>query len=94
MPAPRTYGNAPKSPIPWPGTHNVDMTLMKSFRMFKLSEDVKFDLRADFFNLFNWVNWKNTRYGPNTQKPAQYYTMKYYWTEAPRTIQVSGRITW
>ena len=91
-PKPGTYGNAPKAPIPWPATKNVDMTLMKTFR-FSRAEDVKLDIRADFFNLFNWVNWRNNRYGPFVGNAAS-FRMTNYWTEPPRTIQAGLRVAW
>jgi hypothetical protein len=89
QPADRAYGNAPKNIVPWPIQKNVDMTLLKSFALYR--EDVRLELRGEFFNLFNWANWNFTRYGPAVQT-ASTYNMTYYWTQPPRTIQVSARI--
>ena len=67
---------------------NVDMTVLKAFR---IKEELRFELRGEFFNLFNWANWNFTRYGPAVQTAAT-MNMTYYWTQPARTIQVSARI--
>jgi outer membrane receptor protein involved in Fe transport len=46
------YGNSPRDPVVGPGTHAVDLTLMKQFRMpYKESHSLEF--RAEAFNAFN-----------------------------------------
>ena len=65
------------------------MTVIKSFGLY---EGVRFDLRFDFFNLFNSVNFRAPGNGINITSPLS-LTMRSLWTEPPRTIQVGGRIT-
>lgn len=48
------FGNAPRQAIYLPGLNNIDASLVKNFH-FRESGNVQF--RADFFNLFNHVNW-------------------------------------
>lgn len=48
------FGNAPREAIYLPGLNDVDSSLVKNFH-FRESGNVQF--RADFFNLFNHVNW-------------------------------------
>lgn len=55
-PAPRTYGTSSKTPnIQGPGLATVDLSLIRSFKLPR--EGMKFELRGDFFNSFNRVNF-------------------------------------
>ena len=90
QPANGTYGDLHRNAMQWPVTKNVDMTVMKTFRVY--GESVKFDLRFDFFNLFNWVNW-NVPGNVSTLAPAN-FRMTSYWTFPPREIQVGARLQW
>jgi hypothetical protein len=49
-----TYGNAPRNLMANPGLFNVDLAAIKSF---PVRERMKFQFRAEFFNLFNNVNF-------------------------------------
>ena len=49
-----TFGNAPRNLLANPGLFNVDMAAIKSF---PVSERMRFQFRAEFFNLFNNVNF-------------------------------------
>lgn len=48
------FGNAPRSVLRGPRLVNTDLTLEKSF---SISEQVKFDLRGEFFNVLNHANF-------------------------------------
>ncbi len=45
-----SYGSLHRNTLRLPAVHNFDMTLT---RVFKITEGVKFDLRAEFYNIFN-----------------------------------------
>jgi hypothetical protein len=74
--------NVPRS-NPWnfdglvgPGTHQLDMTLSKSFRM---TERFKFEVRVEAYNAFNQINWdnpvvdfNNTNFGKVISKRREY----------------------
>jgi hypothetical protein len=49
-----TYGDAPRNLLANPGLFNVDLAAIKSF---PIDERMKFQFRAEFFNLFNNVNF-------------------------------------
>jgi hypothetical protein len=51
---PGTFGNVPKGAYYGPSLHSWDMGLGKNFRM---STDVQVQFRAEFFNIFNQVNF-------------------------------------
>jgi outer membrane receptor protein involved in Fe transport len=55
-PALRTYGALPRNFFRGPGRTNLDMALSKSTA---ITERVKLDLRADFFNVFNHAEFAN-----------------------------------
>ena len=90
QPAPRTYGDASVNFLTWPYTKNVDMTLTKSFN---LHENVRFELRSDFFNLFNWVVFGSAPGGRVNMYAASDFQLQNR-VLPPRTVQVSARIAW
>ena len=53
-PAPFTFGDSPRSVLRGPGLATTDLMLEKNFR---LTGRVRFDLRAEAFNLFNRANF-------------------------------------
>ena len=90
QPPPRTYGDGSVNFLTWPATKNVDMTLMKAFY---IHEDVRFELRFDTFNLFNWVNFGNAPSGRVNMYTANDFSLRDK-VMAPRTMQVSARLAW
>ena len=56
---PGTFGNVPKGAYYGPPLRNWDMGLIKNFKM---GTDTNVQFRAEFFNIFNQVNFAN----PNT----------------------------
>ena len=57
-----TFGNAPRAPIRLPGLANFDLTLAKNTQ---LTERVRLQLRAEFFNAFNHPQWNGVALGFN-----------------------------
>jgi len=54
-PAPTAFGNTPQSTsLRAPGQKSVDLALTKTTKIF---EGYNIELRGDFFNAFNWVNF-------------------------------------
>lgn len=50
------YGNTPRNLLFGPGQKNVDVSLIK---FLPFTERFRGELRAEFFNVFNWVNYAN-----------------------------------
>ncbi|MBE7516671.1 MAG: carboxypeptidase regulatory-like domain-containing protein [Chloracidobacterium sp.] len=53
---PNQMGNTPRSSVNGPGTRRVDLTLAKNIRF---GERFAVQLRAESFNIFNWVNFRS-----------------------------------
>jgi hypothetical protein len=49
------FGTAPRMMVTQPGLWNADFTLLKRF---KFTESMGFEIRGDFYNLFNHANWR------------------------------------
>ena len=90
QPADGTYGNLGRNTIRWPATRNVDLNVTKSFRLY--GENVRLDLKFDFFNLFNWVNWNSPEAITLGGNPSVIYSMQNR-SGAPRTMQLGARIS-
>ena len=56
LPAPFTFGNAPRNVLRGPGFVSTDLAMMKSI---PLGGTVEFQVRAEIFNAFNKVNFNN-----------------------------------
>jgi hypothetical protein len=82
-----TFGNAPRNAIRWPYTKNVDLNFAKDFRPL---ERLTVEVRAEFYNLFNWVNFTPPS-AVNLGSPLS-LTMKNSWTAAPRNSQLGFRL--
>src|SRR5437867_10047562 len=54
MPAPFTFGNAGRNIVYEDGERNVDLSVTKQFRA---NERTKVELRAEIFNVFNFLNF-------------------------------------
>jgi hypothetical protein len=50
------YGNTPRNFLTGPGQKNIDFSIIK---FIPFNERFRGELRAEFFNLFNWVNYAN-----------------------------------
>lgn len=49
------FGTAPRMMVTQPGLWNTDFTLLKRF---KVTESLAFEIRGDFYNVFNHANWR------------------------------------
>jgi hypothetical protein len=79
-------GNVPRNFFEGPGFNKVDVSVLKGI---PINERVKFQIRADFFNIFNRVNFdtpisnvNDNRFGQSTNTVS-----------TPRIIQFVGRFT-
>jgi hypothetical protein len=84
-----TFGTMKMGELTWTPDQNLDLSLNKGFA---LHEDVRLELRSDFFNLFNWVSWRDPRDVNVFQ--AITYGMKNNWTAPAREIQLGLRLVW
>ncbi|MGC2237787.1 MAG: TonB-dependent receptor [Pyrinomonadaceae bacterium] len=50
------FGNTPRNFLTGPGQKNVDVSLIK---FIPINERFRAEMRAEFFNAFNWVNYAN-----------------------------------
>jgi hypothetical protein len=50
------FGNTPRNFLTGPGQKNVDVSVIK---FIPITERVRGEVRAEFFNVFNWVNYAN-----------------------------------
>jgi hypothetical protein len=56
LPAQGTYGNETRNEFYGPPTHQIDFSIFKNF---KLGEHVTAQIRAEIFNIFNFVNYSS-----------------------------------
>ena len=81
------YGVGPRvSDLRGLGYHNQDVSITKSFR---ISEHIDFQLRADFFNFWNWHSFQSF----DTFIDSPNFGMISGGATAPRYVQVGGKIT-
>lgn len=88
QPADGTFGNLPRNAIRWPHFKTVDFSVMKTLPAVR---NARLQLRADTFNLFNWVNFN----APARVRPgAENSTLSMFQQGfgQPRNMQVSVRI--
>lgn len=87
-PAPFTYGNLGRNPFRGPGFVDFDFSLFKNF---PIRERANFQIRGEFFNIFNHPNFANPgatvgtgTFGSITGTAANY---------TPRQIQLAAKFT-
>jgi len=85
-PALRTYGSLGRNAFRGPDRTNVNFTIGKVTDIY--GERVKFEIRADFFNLLNHTQFNS----PNTSITSGTFG-QISSTADPRIIQLSGRLT-
>lgn len=85
--APGSYGTLPRNLLRGPGRFNLDLALSKATPI--LGERMKLELRADFFNLFNSVEFMN----PNTNIAEARVFGRITSTYAPRVVQLAARFS-
>lgn len=86
------FGNSARMNIYMPGARNVDASAVKSFH---LAEFGTFQLRADFFNLFNHTNWGApgvSLLNPQTFGVITKASIGPGFPNDPRILQFSGKL--
>jgi len=84
-PAPLTFGNSPRSGLRGPSLLNTDATLEKSFAV---TEQIKFNLRAEAYNLLNKANFNVPGFTLGGAGFGQISSAR-----AARTMQLAARIS-
>jgi hypothetical protein len=82
--APGTFGNSPQNALQSPGLFNTDFAAMKNF---KIGEDANVQFRAEFFNVFNNVNFGMPG---NTVGTGSYGQLTY--AGSPRVLQFGLKV--
>ena len=78
-------GNSERGQFTGPSYHVWDISLRKQFG---IGDDVKVQIQADFFNVWNEVNWAN----PNTDLNSANFGLITAVTGQPRNIQLGARV--
>ena len=78
-------GNSERGQFTGPSYHVWDISLRKQFG---IGDDVKVQIQADFFNVWNHVNWGN----PNTDLSSASFGLITGVTGQPRNIQLGARV--
>ena len=99
-PALATYGTLPRNFFRGPGYVNFDLAFSKTT---DITERVKFEFRAEFFNLFNHTNFANPGIinngngtfagGAGGNDPNSSLFGQITSTYDPRIIQLAGRLS-
>lgn len=85
--APGSYGTLPRNFLRGPGRFNLDMAFSKATPIF--GDRMKLELRADFFNVFNSVEFMN----PNTNISNPRVFGRITSTYTPRIVQLAARFS-
>jgi outer membrane receptor protein involved in Fe transport len=81
------FGNTPRNFIYGPGQKNLDLSVVK---FIPINEAVRAELRAEFFNLFNWTNFANPN--SNIAVPATFGRITAT-SSGPRVIQFAFKMS-
>jgi hypothetical protein len=81
------FGNTPRNLLYGPGQKNLDFSVVK---FIPLKESVRAELRAEFFNLFNWTNFANPN--SNIAVPATFGRITTT-SSGPRVIQFAFKVS-
>ena len=79
------FGNTPRNLIFGPGQKNVDISFIK---LIPFSERFRGEFRAEFFNVFNWVNYAN----PGSQIGTPTFGKITSASTGPRVIQFAFKL--
>jgi hypothetical protein len=82
-----TYGNVGKGAFRGPGSTNVDIGLMKNFYPVKANENLRFQIRADFFNILNHPQFNDPNVNVNSGNFGGIYG-----AADPRIIQLAAKV--
>jgi hypothetical protein len=81
------FGNTPRNLFYGPGQKNLDLSVVK---FIPIKESVRGELRAEFFNLFNWTNFANPN--SNIAVPATFGRITAT-SSGPRVIQFALKVS-
>ncbi len=87
IPAPGTFGNVGRNSFRGPGTWNQDFATFKNFSPFTSHENLRLQVRGEYFNLFNHINKTN----PNSDVTSGSFGAP--GAGGPRTVQLGARLT-
>jgi hypothetical protein len=79
------FGNTVRNFMTGPGQKNVDISLIK---IIPISEKVRGEIRGEFFNVFNWVNYAN----PNNNLIGANFGKIERASAGPRVIQFAFKL--
>lgn len=79
------FGNTPRNFLWGPGQKNVDVSLIK---FLPFSENLRGEFRAEFFNVFNWVNYAN----PGSQFGLANFGQITSAASGPRVVQFAFKL--
>lgn len=79
------FGNTPRNLLTGPGQKNVDISFIK---MVPFTERIKGELRAEMFNVFNWVNYANPNNNLILANPGRIERA----SSGPRVIQFAFKL--
>ena len=95
-PAPGTYSNEGRNEFYGPATKQVDFSAFKNFHV---TEHIAVQLRAEIFNIFNWVNYSepaNNLQGSNLGSIGSTYDVSFgapgIGPGAPRNVQLAAKV--
>ncbi len=90
-PAPGTAADQPRNAFRGPGFKNMDLSLVKNFRLPGMSgQESNLQVRLEMFNAFNWVNLNNPS-GSVTSTNFGRVTGQRGGTGGPRVVQLGAR---
>jgi len=81
------FGNTPRNFLYGPGQKNLDLSVVK---FIPVKETVRAELRAEFFNLFNWTNFANPN--SNIAVPSTFGRITAT-SSGPRVIQFAFKLS-
>ena len=81
------FGNTPRNLLYGPGQKNLDLSVIK---FIPIKENVRGELRAEFFNLFNWTNFANPNNNIAVRATFGSITMT---SSGPRVIQFAAKVS-
>ena len=83
---PNVVGTSPRGIIEGPANRRVDFTLSKNFNF---NEDMRLQLRAESFNVFNWTNFNTMSLNVTATNFGAVLTAR-----DPRTMQFGAKFYW
>jgi hypothetical protein len=89
IPEAGTFGNAGRNVIIGPGLQNVDLALARSIR---LSDTMRAQFRADFYNVFNHPNFVAPPTMQNFADSSDFGAL--FVARSPRIVQIGLKFLW